>query len=125
MSQVQGAIDSLTIFHISYAGHYEQFYKRMKVEIARELGEKAAVEKTIKRTFFCKLRDSKYCMKGDPKVVGQTLKKLKSDSAKRDALKNNIYTHTKGFGWVKFHITMIHNCHIRSRTMSLTTFLLC
>ena len=64
-------------------------------------------------------------MKGDPKVMAQTLKTLKSDSAKRDALKNNIYTRTKGFGWVKFHITMIHNCHIRSRTMSLTTFLLC
>ena len=43
--------------------------KRMKVEIARELGEKKAAEKTIERTFFRKLYDSKYCIKGDPKVV--------------------------------------------------------
>jgi len=33
--------------------------KRMKVEIARELGEKKAAEKTIERTFFRKLYDSK------------------------------------------------------------------
>jgi hypothetical protein len=33
--------------------------KRMKVEIARELGEKKATEKTIERTFFRKLYDSK------------------------------------------------------------------
>jgi hypothetical protein len=36
----------------------QRIVKRMKVEIARELGEKKAVEKTIKRTFFCKLYDS-------------------------------------------------------------------
>ncbi len=68
----------------------QRIAKRMKVEIARELGEKEAVEKMIKRTFFCKLYDSEYCMKGDPKVVAQKLKQLKSESAKRDALKNNI-----------------------------------
>jgi len=88
--------------------------KRMKVEIARELGEKKAAEKTIERTFFRKLYDSKYCMKGDPKVVAQTLKKLNLDSAKRDALKNNIYIHSEGFGWMEFHITMIHNHQPRS-----------
>jgi hypothetical protein len=88
--------------------------KRMKVEIARELGEKKAAEKTIEMTFFRKLYDSKYCMKGDPKVVAQTLNKLNSDSAKRDALKNNIYIRTKGFGWTEFHITMIHNRQQRS-----------
>ena len=33
--------------------------KRMKVEITRELGEKVAAEKTIERTFFRKLYDSK------------------------------------------------------------------
>jgi hypothetical protein len=88
--------------------------KKMKVEIARELGEKKATEKTIERTFFRKLYDSKYCTKGDPKVVAQTLKKLKLDSAKRDALKNNIYIRTKGFGWTEFHITVIHNRQPRS-----------
>jgi len=83
--------------------------KRMKVEIARELGEKKAAKKTIKRTLFRLLYDLKYCMKGHPNVVAQTLKKLNSDSAKRDALKNNIYIRTKGFGWTEFHITIIHN----------------
>jgi hypothetical protein len=66
----------------------------MKVEIVRELGEKKVAEKTTERTFFRKLYDSKYCMKGDPKVVVQTLKQLNLDSAKRDALKNNIYIRT-------------------------------
>ena len=88
--------------------------KRMKVEIARELGEKKAAEKRIERKFFRKLYDSEYCMKDDPKVVAQKLKQLKSESAKRDALKNNIYIRTKGFGWMEFHITMIHNRKNRS-----------
>jgi hypothetical protein len=65
----------------------QRIAKRMKVEIARELGEKKAAEKTIKRMFFRKLYDSEYCMKGDPKVVARKLKQLKSESAKRDALK--------------------------------------
>ena len=52
--------------------------KPLKVEKARELGEKKAAEKTIERTFFCKLFDSEYCMKGDPKVLAQKLKLKKS-----------------------------------------------
>ena len=68
----------------------------MKVEIARELGEKKVADKTIERTFFCKLYDSKYCMKGDPKVVVQTLKKLNSDSAKRDACQDGSQGTQKG-----------------------------
>jgi hypothetical protein len=76
----------------------QRIVKRMKVEIARELGEKKAAEKMIKRTFFRKLYDSEYCMKEDPKVMAQKLKQLKLESAKRDALKNNIYIRTKGFG---------------------------
>ena len=36
------------------------------------------------------------------------------ESAKRDALKNNIYIHTKGFGRMEFHITMI--CKQQKRT---------
>jgi hypothetical protein len=65
----------------------------MKVEIARELGEKKAAEKTIERTFFRKLYDLKYCMKGDPKVVAQTLKKLNSESAERCPQEQHLYTH--------------------------------
>jgi hypothetical protein len=91
----------------------------MKVKIARELADQKAAEKLIERTFCCKLYDTKYCMKGDPKVVAQTLIKLKSESPKRDALKNNIYICTKGFGWIQFHITMIHNwCNRSIRELS-------
>jgi hypothetical protein len=78
------------------------------------LGEKKAAEKKIERTLFRELYDSEYCMKGDPKVVAQKLKQLTLESAKRDALKNNIYIRTKGFGWMEFHITMIHNRQNRS-----------
>jgi hypothetical protein len=92
----------------------QRIAKRMKVEIARELGDKKAAEKTIERIFFRNLYYSEYCMKGDPKVVAQKLKQLKLESAKRDALKNNIYIRTKGFGWMEFHITMIHNWKYRS-----------
>ncbi len=65
----------------------------MKVEITRGLGENKAAEKIIKRIFFHKLHDSDYCMKGNPKIIAWKLNQLKSESAKRDALKNNIHTH--------------------------------
>ena len=32
----------------------------------------------------------------------------------RDALKNSIYIQTKGFGWMEFHITVVHNRQNRS-----------
>ncbi len=73
------------------------------------IGREEGSRETIERTFFRKLYDSKLCMKGDPKVVAQRLKQLTSESAKRDALKNNIYIRTMGFSWNLFHITMIHN----------------
>ena len=47
----------------------QRIAKRTRVEIARELGEKKAAKKRIKRTFFRKLYESEYCKKGDPKVV--------------------------------------------------------
>jgi len=34
--------------------------------------------------------------------------------ASGNALKNNIYICTKKFGWMEFHITMIHNRQPRS-----------
>jgi hypothetical protein len=46
----------------------------MKVEIAKELADQKAAEKMMKRTFFRKLYDIRYCMKGGPKVMTQTLK---------------------------------------------------
>jgi hypothetical protein len=64
--------------------------------------------------FSLKLYDSKYCMKGNPKVVTQALKTLKTESAMRDALKNNIYIRTKEFGRTQYHIMMIHNWCNRS-----------
>ena len=72
------------------------------------------MEKTTERTYFCKLYDSEYCMNGDLNVVARKLKQLKSESTKRDALKNNIYICTEGFGWMEIHITMIHNRQNRS-----------
>jgi hypothetical protein len=92
----------------------QQVAKKVKGEISQELADKKAVEKTTERTFFCRTYNSEYCIKGDPKVVAQKLKQLKSESTKRDALKNNIYIHTKGFGWSQVHITMIHNRRNRS-----------
>jgi hypothetical protein len=74
----------------------------MKVEIARELADQKAAEKIIERTFFHKLYDTKYCMKGDPKMVAQTLKKLRSESAKRDALKTKSTSAQRDLGGLNF-----------------------
>ena len=84
----------------------QQVVKRMKVAIAREMRHQMSAEKTTVITFFHELYETK---KRDPNVVMQGLKKLKSESAKRDAPKNIIYIHSKGFGGTQFHITMIHN----------------
>jgi hypothetical protein len=52
----------------------QRIAQRTRVEIARELGEKKAAKRRIKRTFFRKFYESEYCKKGDPKVVALKLK---------------------------------------------------
>jgi hypothetical protein len=49
----------------------QQVAKRMKREIARDVADQKAAKKMIEWIYFRKMYDTKYCMKGDPKVVAQ------------------------------------------------------
>ena len=80
--------------------------RRLKEEMLREKGLTKAKEDLIEAYYYHRMYHSDACWKGDPKVVAKNLKRLKSDTAKFEALKENIKMRVIGFGWKKeFGIT--------------------
>lgn len=57
------------------------------------------MEENIDAQYYHRMWNSPACWKNDPKVVSRELKKLKSESAKYNAVKENIMIRVKGFGW--------------------------
>jgi len=58
-----------------------------------------ATEEYIEGMYYRKMYDSAACLKGNVRVVDCELKKLTSDTARYDALKENIMIRVKGLGW--------------------------
>ena len=56
-------------------------------------------EEYIEGMYYRKMYDSAACLKGDVRVVDRELKKLTSDTARYDALKENVMIRVKGLGW--------------------------
>jgi hypothetical protein len=71
----------------------------MKEELAKETGMENAMEEFIDGLYYHGMYFSEACWKDDPRVVKRNLKKLKSETAKYIALKENILIRVKGFGW--------------------------
>jgi hypothetical protein len=53
----------------------------------------------IEGMYYRKMYNSATCLKGDVRLVDRELKKLTSDTARYDALKENIMIRVKGLGW--------------------------
>lgn len=81
----------------------QQRAKRKKKELLKQLGMKKAQEAYIDAIYYHRMYDSEACWKGNPKVVTANLRKLKSESTKYEALKENIRIRVKGFGWQWAH----------------------
>ena len=58
-----------------------------------------ASEEFIDGMYYYKMYFSDACWKDDPKNVATNLNRLKSDTARYNALKENILIRVKGFGW--------------------------
>ena len=73
--------------------------RRAKEEMIKANNLEKATEEYIEGMYYCKMYDSAACLKGDVRVVDCELKKLTSDTARYDALKENITIQVKGLGW--------------------------
>ncbi len=70
----------------------------VKEEMIKKNMEKAT-EEYIEGMYYRKMYDSAACWKGNVRVIDHQLKKLTSDTAQYDALKENIMMRVKGLGW--------------------------
>ena len=73
--------------------------RRAKEEMIKAKNMEKATEEYIEGMYYRKMYDSAACLKGSVRVVDRELKKLTSDTARYDALKENIMIRVKGLGW--------------------------
>ena len=78
---------------------YRPLHKRMKVELLKEKNLECATEAYIDGLYYYRMYFSPACWKDDRRVVAKHLKKITSDTAKYNALKENIMIRVKGFSW--------------------------
>ena len=74
-------------------------HRRLKEEMAREKNMEKATDEYIEALYLINMYASEACVKGDKRGVKRMLKKLKSKTAKYNAIKANITLRVKGFGW--------------------------
>ncbi len=70
-----------------------------KEEMIKTKNMEKATEKYIEGMCYRKMYESAACLKGDVRVINRELKKLTSDTARYDALKENIMIQVIGLGW--------------------------
>jgi hypothetical protein len=73
--------------------------RRMKEELIKQKNIEKATEEYIDALYYHAMYSSAACWKGDPKIVSVELSKLKTQTAKYNAVKENIQIRVKGFGW--------------------------
>ena len=76
--------------------------RRIKEELIKEKNDEKMMESYIDALYYYKMYHSNACWKADPKIVTRELKKLTSDNAKYNAIKENIRMRVKGLGWLQF-----------------------
>jgi len=67
-----------------------------KEEMIKVENMEKATEEYNEEMYYRKMYDSAACLKGDVRVEDRELKKLTSDTARYDALKENIMIRVKG-----------------------------
>jgi hypothetical protein len=64
-----------------------------------------AKEELVEVSYYWEMYNSDVCLKGQQSIVRKMLGRLKSETAKLEALKENIQMHVIGLGWKQFAIT--------------------
>ncbi len=83
----------------------QQEAKRKNEEMIKKKSLDKAKEGLVEASYYWEMFHSKVCWKGKQSVVQKMLGRLKSESAKLEALKENIRMHVIGLGWKQFTIT--------------------
>ncbi len=73
--------------------------KRKKEEMIDKKSLDKAKEDLVEASYYWEMFHSEVCWKGKPSVVTKMLGRLKSETAKMEALKENIKMHDIGLGW--------------------------
>jgi hypothetical protein len=79
--------------------------KRKKEEMIEKKSLDKAKEELVEASYYWEMYNSDVCWKGQQSIVKKMLGRLKSDSAKLEALKENIRMRVVGLGWKQFTIT--------------------
>jgi hypothetical protein len=82
--------------------------KRKKEEMIEKKSLEKAKEDLVEASYYWEMYHSEVCWKGKQSIVQKMLGRLKSESAKLEALKENIRMHVIGLGWKQFTITWSH-----------------
>ncbi len=82
--------------------------KRKKEEMIRKKSLEKAKEDLVEASYYWEMYHSDICWKGKQSIVGKMLGRLKLESAKIEALKENIRMRVIGLGWKQFAITWSH-----------------
>ena len=88
--------------------------KRKKEEMIEKKSLDKAKEELVEASYYWEMYNSDVCWKGQQSIVRKMLGRLKSDSAKLEALKENIRMRVIGLGWKQFTITWSHKGAKRS-----------
>jgi hypothetical protein len=79
--------------------------KRKKEEMIEKKSLDKAKEDLVEASYYWEMFHSEVCWKGKLSVVTKMLDRLKSETAKMEALKENIRMRVIGLGWKQFGIT--------------------
>ena len=79
--------------------------KRKKEEMIKKKSLEKAKEGLVEASYYWEMYHSEVCWKGRVCIVQRMLGRLKLESAKLEALKENIRMHVIGLGWKQFTIT--------------------
>ena len=90
----------------------QQEAKRKKEEMIEKKSLDKAKEDLVEASYYWEMYNSDVCWKGKQSIVGKMLGRLKLESAKLEALKENIRMHGIGLGWKQFAITWSHRCKV-------------
>ena len=88
--------------------------KRKKEEMIEKKSLEKAEEALIEASYYWDMYFSDVCWKGKQSIVKTMLARLRSESAKVEALKENIRMRVIGLGWKQFAITWSHKGAKRS-----------
>jgi hypothetical protein len=86
----------------------QQEAKRKKEEIIERKSLQKAQEGLVELSYYWEMCNSNVCWRGNPNIVQKMWAWLKSDTAKLEALKENIRMRVVGFVWKQFAVSWSH-----------------